>query len=601
MKINKTLTLFSILAQASFAAATPVDVYILSGQSNMSGRVTSGFVANSSIDNDVLYYYTTDGPASNDVTTNGSYTNLGTLATGYYGPEISFARTLHPESDNKIAVIKITDGGTNLQYDWNSRSTSGTNYLWQTWEQDTTEAIEALEDLGYTPSIKGISWLQGESGSTTFATSGGYESTFANLIDDMNSHLGGLADTSDMKIVTALIQNRSEKTYATREAQKNVMATNPNWFTVDTDDLTTFDGTHFDQPSVVTIGERVADAFIAAQGGGSNETVSSATVSVLEDSYVRGGSFANTSYGSANTLRAKLGSSRFTRRSFLKFDVSNLGEGTSSLILNPSRVPSAGITVQLYGVNDAWSEGSLTWNNQPATQTLLQTFDIVASDLGGSLSIDVSDYVAQQAAGDGVASFAVYVPSSSALLEFTSKESGTPSTLEFEGDAPSTPTVTPMELSVSADSYVRGGSFAAQNYGTMDHFRVKYSTTSKFVREGYMKFDISNLEVANQVNLVLPVASNSGAGTVELYAVSNNSWSETSLTWSNKPATSSRLATFNITAADAGQEIAIDVTDYVMAQSGNDVSFCLKASAGSGSVMRIESKEAGTGVLLDVQ
>ena len=37
------------------------------------------------------------------------------------------------------------------------------------------------------------------------------------------------------------------------------------------------------------------------------------------------------------------------------------------------------------------------------------------------------------------------------------------------------------------------------------------------------------------------------------------------------PATSSQLATFNITAADAGQEIAIDVTDYVMAQAGTGV------------------------------
>ncbi len=599
MNFQKTLILSSLLAQASFANATPVDVYILSGQSNMSGRVSSGFVANNSIDNDVLYYYTTDGPASNDVTTNGNFVTLGTLDSGYYGPEISFTRSLHAQSDNKIAIIKITDGGTKLQTHWNSRISSG-NPMWQAWVQDTQDAIEGLEDLGYTPSIKGISWLQGEGDGITFASNGGYETAFGNLIDDMNSHLGGLADTSEMKIVTALIQERAEKHTYIRAAQTNVMATNSNWYTVDTNDLTTFDGTHFDQPSVVTLGNRIADAFISAQGSTSNAPVSSATISVSEDTYVRGGSFANTSFGSASSLRVKLGSSKFTRRSYLKFDVSDLGEGTSNLILTPSRVPSAGITVQLYGVNDSWAEGNLTWNTQPTGKTLLQTFTITSADLNNNLSIDVSDYVAQQAAGDGTASFAIYSPSSSALLAFTSKESGEPSTLEFEGDA-TTPSATPMEISASADSYARGGSFANTNYGSMDHLRVKYSTNSKFVRDGYVKFDISDLGVANQVNLVLPIRSDSGEGTVELYAVHNNSWSETTLNWSNKPAISSRLATFNITTADRNQEIAIDVTDYVMAQSGSSISFCLKAIAGSGTVMRIETKEAGTGAMLDVQ
>ncbi len=245
---------------ASCGMAEVVDVYILSGQSNMSGFATT-IEANDAVDQDILYSYTTDGPPSIDVTTNGEFTTLTRQDTGNYGPEMTFARTLHGSTDNKIAIIKLTDSGTTLEFNWNSRSGGGKE-LWNMWKEDTAASLNNLVALGYEPSVKGICWLQGESDSLEFASSGGYEAAYLNLVNDMTNHVKKYADTSDLQFVTALIQDRIEKNTYVREAQKTIMDRRGDWHYIDTNDLAVMgDGVHLTGESLQEVGRRLSEFF----------------------------------------------------------------------------------------------------------------------------------------------------------------------------------------------------------------------------------------------------------------------------------------------------------------------------------------------------
>lgn len=242
-------------------APVPVDVYILAGQSNMSGRVNTGFTATPAVDGDILYYYRTDGPGGTDRTSGGKFTTLGTLNTGYYGPEISMARALHASSTNKLAIIKISKGGTSLQEHWNSRAGSG-NTWWLNWVSETANAAAELEALGYAPVLKGICWLQGESDQSEPKASN-YAGNFSNLIADMLAHLDGLMDIDGARFVTALIKRSGTGATKVRAAQVAVMDSVANWLWFDTMDLTLgADKAHFDEASNNTVGERFAEKFL---------------------------------------------------------------------------------------------------------------------------------------------------------------------------------------------------------------------------------------------------------------------------------------------------------------------------------------------------
>ena len=595
---NSLLPIYSLLL-ACPVLAEDIDVYILSGQSNMSGRVTDGF-SSSSDDSDILYYYRTDGPASNNVTTGGNFTTLQRLSTGYYGPEIAFARSLQEASSNKIAIIKISDGGTKLKTDWNSRNTSG-NELWNNWLADSEDAIEDLKRDGYTPKVKGFSWFQGEGDSLMYANNE-YQTDFGYLINDVVDHLGGLADVSELNVVTALIQDRGDtKHELVRAAQTNVMASNSAWDIIETNSFETFDGTHLDADGVNGVGKRMAEKYLELAG----ESTGGEEVAFLDaeaDAYVRGGSFGDENYGSDTSLMTKTSSNRFTRRAFFKFDPTNLGGESFDLVLQPSKVSADNAVVQLYAVDSDWSESGLTWNNQPSLGSLLETFTVNQSDVDNAISIDVTDYVNEAKDSEGMVSFAFVRPSDEgSIVSFYSKESSNGATLE--GVSSSTPEPefweTTGEVIAEKDAYVRGGSYASNNYGTADVLQLK-NANSKNTREIYTQFDVSAVAASSQVDLVLPIASNSGEGTVELHKVSNDSWSESGLTWNNKPSTSGLIETFTIDSNNNGNELLIDVTDYVQSEGDGVVSFALVRTSGGSSVIKIASKEASNGMRLEL-
>ncbi|MNP95791.1 Chitodextrinase precursor [compost metagenome] len=130
--------------------------------------------------------------------------------------------------------------------------------------------------------------------------------------------------------------------------------------------------------------------------------------------------------------------------------------------------------------------------------------------------------------------------------------------------------VTPL-----ADTYVRDGSYATSNYGTATAFTVKKDGTS-YSREAYLKFDLNGLNSFDTATLRLNITSaNTGVTTTtwQIYYVPTDSWTETGITWSNKPASTTLLATIN---GQSSGWAEWNITDQALAELAGDKTLSLR-------------------------
>jgi len=124
-------------------------------------------------------------------------------------------------------------------------------------------------------------------------------------------------------------------------------------------------------------------------------------------------------------------------------------------------------------------------------------------------------------------------------------------------------------LAPEADAHVQDGTPTA-NYGTLTTLLSKNDVGGTFTRHPYLRFDLSDVHgTVESAVLRLKVVSTDGSGdTHTAHVVSDDSWGETSITWSNRPA----LGTLLAAAAHGGVDdwVEWDVTDQVAAESAGD-------------------------------
>lgn len=163
----------------------------------------------------------------------------------------------------------------------------------------------------------------------------------------------------------------------------------------------------------------------------------SSQIAVTEDSYTRGGGNGGNNYGTESVVQVKSsGSAAYTRRGYLKFPVSSAaGSNRVDLVLSVATLQNGNnpAVIELRELDDdTWSETGITWYNQPSDQgTVLESFNVTSSDIGGKLVIDVTDYVQAQEALDGTASFLLLQPSGNDNnVEFDAKDGNNGATLE---------------------------------------------------------------------------------------------------------------------------------------------------------------------------
>ncbi|HEU5222308.1 MAG TPA: polysaccharide lyase family 8 super-sandwich domain-containing protein [Candidatus Lumbricidophila sp.] len=156
-----------------------------------------------------------------------------------------------------------------------------------------------------------------------------------------------------------------------------------------------------------------------------------------------------------------------------------------------------------------------------------------------------------------------------------------------------------VALQAAADSYVRdGATYADTNFGTVSSMTVKNDAVG-FARQSYVKFDLSTITGSiNSVKLRLVPSSVGTTGvTHSLAAISDATWTETGLTWNNRPVPGAASATWTVPAA--GTAIEVDVTSQVQAAKAagaTSVTFVISQTAnqGASSSVSYTTKESGT-------
>lgn len=113
------------------------------------------------------------------------------------------------------------------------------------------------------------------------------------------------------------------------------------------------------------------------------------------------------------------------------------------------------------------------------------------------------------------------------------------------------------------DAYVRDGTYAATNYGTVNSLVVKNSS-SGYTRTSYLQFDVSAFSSpVSEAKIRLVPTYVGAASNVNAIAVATGNWTETDIVWNNKPSTGTVIGDW--TGMAVGVPVEINVTAQVNA------------------------------------
>ena len=148
------------------------------------------------------------------------------------------------------------------------------------------------------------------------------------------------------------------------------------------------------------------------------------------------------------------------------------------------------------------------------------------------------------------------------------------------------------------DSYVQNGTYAALNQAgaTATTVDVK-NDASPYQREGYFQFDFTSYSgTVSAASITLTPLSAGMAGIQnQVSLVASNQWTETGVTWNTKPASSTVLATYTVT---AGTPVVIPVTAQVAAALAADKRLSIRvactSAANTGNLVSYGSSENPT-------
>ena len=261
-----------LCSRGAVARPPPVnyDVDLIGGQSNADGRgVTSDLTGELSGWNapqhDVRIYYVNPGsstdPANPEFNTGWTALTAGwsvppadrpVLPSGRFGLELSFARVMADSApDRRVALIKVTKGGTNLRTDWNPGESG--NFMWQTFTNFVPRALQTLTNAQDTVTLKGMIWHQGEAD----GANPDFKDDLKLLLNAIRTFVGN----PEFPIVQGELAGKTatpDYHYQNR-AMAEVRDRDPFTGLASSDSLPASDGTHFDTSALITYGVRYAN------------------------------------------------------------------------------------------------------------------------------------------------------------------------------------------------------------------------------------------------------------------------------------------------------------------------------------------------------
>ena len=276
---------FAILVLMASVFAAPAraehyDVYLLAGQSNMDGRghtaELTGELASYAAPQPTIHFAYSDSTLRNRHFTSNGWTALAPgysvppastlphvegLPTGFFGPELSFGRTLSQSlPGHHIAIIKFAEGGTSLKTDWRVGDKGA---LYDQMLQFVAASLQQLKANGDTYELRGFVWHQGENDAKE--TQQAYADLLTHLIQQLRADLSPYrapGSAGPLPVVIGDVFDNHERD-AVRAAQKQVAGQLPGCAFASADGLETQDqGTHFNAASQIKLGERMAAAIL---------------------------------------------------------------------------------------------------------------------------------------------------------------------------------------------------------------------------------------------------------------------------------------------------------------------------------------------------
>jgi acid phosphatase type 7 len=315
-----------------------------------------------------------------------------------------------------------------------------------------------------------------------------------------------------------------------------------------------------------------------------------------------------TNYGSATTLQAD-GNSGEMQISYIRFTTSGISGSIQRVRLRIFCTTNGTVNgPAVHLANNTWIEsgtGGITWNNRPVPSGSASD-NKTAIGANSWVEYDVAAFVA----GNGTYTFALVADSTDGVV-FSAREGGTPPQLVLTlGAGAPTTTLTATQLTgstatststaaitqtsspapvnqvvsfnPSADSYVSSDS-PSTNYGSQMQLRGDGSP----VVRSYLRFNVQGLNGTVRRAMLRLFANNASTGGYEIRSVSNNTWGELTITYSNSPAVGSVLDTSG--SFNSGVWTTVDVTAYITANGSYNLALTVPGSA----AISFASREVG--------
>lgn len=276
--MNRPLILLAstalLLSTAASPAAEKIKVFILSGQSNMSGggKLQKPLEFDEAIGSKVqiwdgcAYWKGKNAYPKKWVSLTEVQKLKKNIGRDWIGPEFGFARVLSKDyPPEKIYLIKVACGGTAIDWWLPKAKEVDDRYQWHA--RLIANIDEALKNIQGDYEIAGMLWMQGETDTMRKNMAESYQANLERLIDVMRTKF----DQPEMpfligRITIHLLKSKKFNwpfTDTVRAAQDTVAKNDPHASLVDSDDLSLRpDFTHFDVPGQLQLGERFGEAML---------------------------------------------------------------------------------------------------------------------------------------------------------------------------------------------------------------------------------------------------------------------------------------------------------------------------------------------------
>ena len=250
----------------------PVDVYLLAGQSNMSGAGTAEQVPDAlrPPHASARIYFAPLNEPGHERLDRPHAREWSPLAPGSgdppggFGPELSLGHTLAAQSrGRRIALIKSEKGGSSLLRDWRPHDVEDPTTFTNLMLRDAAQAIEQLLEAGDDARFAGFVWYQGESECCADDLDpAAYRPALNTLLERIADDLNDGQDFAKVFFRVHPHHNTCPHYDAVRGQLVDRADADPLAAWIDVDDLHYPDQLHPDGPSLLAAGDRAAAALL---------------------------------------------------------------------------------------------------------------------------------------------------------------------------------------------------------------------------------------------------------------------------------------------------------------------------------------------------